>query len=71
MNNDRVVSEVIINNFTDETELRYVDTGDSYVDLYHQFNFEGFAKVYVDQIDREYIIVNDEDVYLDTINKIE
>jgi len=57
--------------YTNENELSYQDTGDDDVSLYINNVYEGEVEVWTDREndDREYIILNYEMVYLDTITK--
>ena len=57
--------------FKNYEELSYLDEDDYYVELFHNGDFVGNLKVYLDaeENDREYIIVNYEIIYLDTIKK--
>lgn len=51
------------------SELTYYDSGSEYVDIYLSNNFIGYLLVWidVDNENKEYIIINHEIIYLDTI----
>lgn len=57
--------------FKNYNELSYLDEDDYYIELFHNGDFVGNLKVYLDveEDDREYIIINYEVIYLDTIKK--
>ena len=57
--------------FKNYNELSYLDEDDYYIELFHNRDFVGNLKVYLDveEDDREYIIINYEGIYLDTIKK--
>ena len=59
-------------NFKAYTDLSYLDEGEPEVTLYVKDKPVGYIKVWKDseQEGREYICVNYEIIYLDTINKI-
>lgn len=63
-------TEVLFDRYTD---LSYLDEGEPEVGLYVRDMFVGDIKVWKDseQGGREYICLNYEVIYLDTINKIE
>ena len=52
-------------------ELSYWDTQEKYIRLYKKDSLQGYLYVYKDseQNGREYICINYEIVYLDTLNK--
>lgn len=58
--------------FKNYDKLSYLDKGDYYIELFLNKDFIGNLKVYLDseQDNREYIIINYEIIYLDTIKKI-
>jgi hypothetical protein len=58
--------------FKDYEQLSYYDSKTDYIDLYHKDQFVGYVIVYTDVENekREYIIINHEIVYLDTLEKI-
>ena len=58
--------------FKDYNDLSYYDSQSDYIDLYHKDQFVGYVNVYTDveNGEREYICINYEIVYLDTIEKI-
>ena len=53
-------------------DLSYYDPNTEYIELYHLNDFAGYLKVWVDMEnnEREYICINYEIVYLDTIGCI-
>lgn len=57
--------------FKNYEELSYLDKDDYYIELFYNEDFVGNLKVYLDaeEDDREYIIINYEIIYLDTIKK--
>jgi hypothetical protein len=57
--------------FDSYDQLSYLDTGDTEVELYVDGNFEGYIKVWKDSEmnGREYVCINHEIVYLDTLKK--
>lgn len=58
--------------YTDLSELSYYDSESDYIDLYKGDDFVGYLYVYTDVENekREYVCINYEIVYLDTIEKI-
>ena len=58
--------------FKDYNQLYYYDSKTDYIDLYNKGEFVGYVIVYTDVENekREYIIINYEIVYLDTLEKI-
>ena len=58
--------------YTNEGDLSYYDPLTEYIDLYHKGDFVGYLMVYTDveNEEREYIIINYNMVYLDTLEKI-
>lgn len=58
--------------FKEYTDLSYLDEGEPEVSLFVNDMFEGYIKVWKDSEEegREYICVNYEIIYLDTINKL-
>lgn len=58
--------------FKDYDQLSYYDSQSDYIDLYNKDEFVGYVNVYTDVENekREYICINHEIVYLDTLEKI-
>lgn len=63
--------EVIIDDLIDDKDLSYLDFGDDFVTLLHKDKLVCAIEVFTDRENgnREYICVNNEITYLDTINK--
>jgi outer membrane usher protein FimD/PapC len=59
-------------NYNSFDELSYIDDGNDYVSLYVNKEWEGDIKVWKDsEMDgREYVCINYEIVYLDTLKKL-
>ena len=53
-------------------QLSYYDPKTVYIDLYCKNEFVGYLEVWMDREneEREYVIINSEIIYLDTIEKI-
>jgi hypothetical protein len=58
--------------FKDYDQLSYYDSQSDYIDLYNKDEFVGYVNVYTDVENekREYICINHEIVYLDTLEQI-
>ena len=58
--------------FKDYDQLSYYDSGSDYIDLYNKDEFVGYVMVYTDAENekREYICINNEIIYLDTLEQI-
>ena len=58
--------------YKDLKQLSYYDPKTAYIDLYCKNEFVGYLEVWTDRQNeqREYIIINSEIVYLDTIKQI-
>lgn len=63
-------SENLFLNYNSLDDLSYYDTHTTYIDLYHKDSFVGYMEVWTDEDEREYIIINNDVVYLDTIENI-
>lgn len=64
--------EVVIDDLKRYEDLSYKDYGDNYVELYHNDELIGDIEVFTDsggEEEREYIIINNEVVYLHTIKQ--
>jgi len=63
--------EVVIEDLASDSELSYLDYGEDFVILFFNNNFVCPIKVFTDRENekREYICVNNEITYLDTITK--
>jgi hypothetical protein len=58
--------------FKSYDQLSFYDSKTDYIDLYHKDEFVGYVIVYNDKENgnREYICINHEIVYLDTLEEI-
>lgn len=71
----KIHSEEFTLDFKQYEELSYKDINKPYVELFHNHVFVGFLEVWTDDGDddedeaREYILINYEMVYLDTLRK--
>lgn len=68
----RVETDEFVLEYKTLEELSYFDSGNDYIDLYKNGDFVGYLTVYTDveNEEREYVCVNYEIVYLDTIQII-
>lgn len=63
-------SEDLFLEYNSLDDLSYCDSLTSHIDLYHKDIFVGYVEVWTDEDEREYIIINNDVVYLDTIENI-
>jgi len=65
------ITEDTLLEFSNYNQLSYMDEGKAFVDLYVDDKVIGRIRVYKDSEmeDREYVCINHEVVYLDSINK--
>lgn len=68
----KTITEETQVNFKEYKDLSYYESGTAFVDLYNNGNYEGQCYVWCDSEmdDREYITLNYEIVYLDTLELI-
>lgn len=64
--------EVIIEDLKNHNNLSYNDYGDDYVTVLHNGMLVDDVEVFTDRenSNREYVVINNEIIYLDTIKKI-
>ena len=67
----KTINEIYLQ-FTDYSELSYKDNKKWYIDLYLNDDFQGHVTVYTDvgNMNKEYISVNNEVIYLENIFKL-
>jgi len=67
-----IIEEVIIDDLKDYSDLEYYDPKTEYIDLFLKNNFLCYVKVWLDRenSEREYIIINNEIIYLNTLVNI-
>lgn len=65
-------SDDLILDYNNLSELSYYDTKQELIDLYKKDLLVGYVEVWTDRenSNREYIVINNEIVYLDTITKL-
>ena len=68
----KIYSDDLQLEFKDYDQLSYYDSQSDYIDLYNKDEFVGYVNVYTDVENekREYICINHEIIYLDTLEQI-
>lgn len=58
--------------YKNESELSYLDDESEFIELYKDNDFVGYLEVWSDKenLDREYVIINNTIIYLDTIKQL-
>jgi hypothetical protein len=72
INMAKIISEEDYVDYSEQTELSYYDNGENYVELYVNNTYVGDIEVWTDwdNDNREYLTINYEIVYLDTIKSL-
>lgn len=72
MDKQEEFSDDLILDYNNLSELSYYDTKQELIDLYKKDLLVGYVEVWTDKenSNREYIVINNEIVYLDTITKL-
>jgi len=72
MDKQEEFSDDLILDYNNLSELSYYDTKQELIDLYKKDLLVGYVEVWTDRenSNREYIVINNEIVYLDTITKL-